>query len=408
MHKEQSHAHHYVPRWYQKRFLTPGRTKFFYLDLDPETVVRDGVAHQRKALLNWGPARCFYRDDLYTLKLGTWTTDEIERYFFGDIDRNGHKAVELFGDYKGITEGAGPAFQNLISYMDAQRFRTPAGLDFIKKQVGSGNHNATLVVMQQVFLLHATMWTEAVWEIVRARRSPTKFIVTDGPVTFFNRRAFPSELTYPDDVGLDFVGTRTLFPLALDSCLILTHLQFTRDPWTKPLTTRVNARAYQNAFKHLGDIQFGQELEEDEVLRINYVLKRRATRYIAAAEEKWLYPERRASTTQWAKLDDDWFLLPHLWKIPFTSEIIMGHQNGSVLAADEYGRHPWNPKYRDEGLREKEWETRLKAQREWAKRRVGKSVACVDERLGRDVGDKLMENYLRGEGILTAPDERQT
>jgi hypothetical protein len=45
--------------------------------------------------------------------------------------------------------------------------------------------------------------------------------------------------------------------------------------------------------KNLLDTQFGRELEEDEVLRINYILKRRATRYIAAAEEEWLYPEKR-------------------------------------------------------------------------------------------------------------------
>jgi hypothetical protein len=46
------------------------------------------------------------------------------------------------------------------------------------------------------------------------------------------------------------------------------------------------------------------------VLRTNYILKRRATRYVAAAEEEWLYPERRVSTTDWPQLDDDWFLFP--------------------------------------------------------------------------------------------------
>jgi hypothetical protein len=46
---------------------------------------------------------------------------------------------------------------------------------------------------------------------------------------------------------------------------------------------------------------------------------------MAAAEEEWLYPERHVSTTEWADLDEDWFLFPHLWKVPFHREIIVGH-----------------------------------------------------------------------------------
>jgi len=94
--------------------------------------------------------------------------------------------------------------------------------------------------------------------------------------------------------------------------------------------------------KHLGDIQYGRELEEDEVLRINYILKKRATRYVAAVDREWLYPERHVSTTEWRALDDDWFLLPHLWKVGFTTGIFAGGaKGGATFAADEYGRHPW-------------------------------------------------------------------
>jgi len=395
---QQSHAHHYVPRWYQKRFLRPGQTNFFYLDLHPERVVWDGGSHERKAQRRRGPAACFYLDDLYTLKFGSKTTDAMEKLFFGTIDSLGRQAVEHFGDYSGIGASSSDVFRNLAPYMGAQLFRTPKGLDLIKKSAESGDHNATLVVLQTVFQFHSTMWTEGIWEIARARCSPTKFIVTDEPVTFFNRRVFPSELAYPYDAGLDKVGTRTLFPLGLDSCLIVTHLQLARNPWASPTEPRENARAYQFALKYLGDIQFGRELEEDEVLRINYILKRRATRYVAAAEEEWLYPERRVSTTQWARLDDDWFLFPHLWKIHFTTGMMMGDKDGRTWAVDEYGRRPGNPKYEDRKLREKEWATHLRARQEWAKKRLGKSVANVD-RLG-DVGDKMMQDYLRKDGLL--------
>jgi hypothetical protein len=392
----QSHVHHYVPRWYQRRFLKTGQFKFYYLDLRPETVVNNGRKYQRRALLHWSPDRCFYKDDLYTLKLGNWTTDDFEKRFFGVIDTNGRQAVELFGDFNGLSKCfSKKAVRALPQYMDAQRFRTPRGLDFLRSVVNAHDPNETLLAMRHLYQFHTTMWSEGVWEIVRARRSPTKFIVSDEPVTFFNRRAFPSELAYPKDVGLEQVGTRTLFPLGLDACLVITHLQLVRNPWTNPTTSRVNARAYQQTMVEMTETQFGRELEEDEVLRINCILKRRATRYIAAAEEEWLYPERHVPTRDWAKLDDDWFLLPHLYKVKFHSEIMVGWQDGTVWAMDEYGRNPGNPNYKDPKLHEEEWIQHQRAEREWAKKRAGKSVAHVDNFSREDeVGDKIMEKHL--------------
>jgi hypothetical protein len=126
MKPQDSHVHHYVPRWYQRRFLKTGQFKFHYLDLNPATVYSNGVRHEREALLNWGPDRCFYKNDLYTLNLGRWTTDQIEKRFFGAIDSHGRNAVELFGTYNGLCDGVPEAFHALVQYMDAQRFRTPS------------------------------------------------------------------------------------------------------------------------------------------------------------------------------------------------------------------------------------------------------------------------------------------
>lgn len=398
MNTQHAHLHHYVPQWYQRRFLKNGQSKYHYLDLHPETVTNNGMKYERRALRHWGPASCFYKDDLYTFKLGKWTTDEVEKGFFGAIDSSGRKAVQLFGDYNGYSDEVHEVFQALPRYMDAQRFRTPRGLDQLKALTDAPDHSRTLLAMQRVFQFHTTMWSEGVWEIARARQSSTKFIVTDEPVTFFNRRVFPNECAYPGEVELDLIGTRTLFPLGLDSCLIITHTQLVRNPRINPTTSRVNARAYQQTFRCLLGTQFGRELEEDEVLRINFILKKRATRYIAAAEEEWLYPERRASTTDWSKLDDDWFLFPHLCKVRFTSGIMAGFRDGSSFAADEYGRHPSNPKYQDEKRRQEEWETHLWAQREWAKKRSERSVAHVDE--DDEVGDTMMQDYLSGKNGL--------
>jgi hypothetical protein len=130
---QQSHVHHYVPRWYQKKFLKTGQSKFFYLDLHPSVVYSNGVRHERKQLLRWGPDLCFYKDDLYTLNVGTLSSDQIEKRFFGAIDDRGRRAVNVFANYDGFRSMEGPdSFHYLVQYLDAQRFRTPRGLDWVR------------------------------------------------------------------------------------------------------------------------------------------------------------------------------------------------------------------------------------------------------------------------------------
>jgi hypothetical protein len=398
--RDQAHAHHYVPQWYQKRFLLPRQTKFFYLDLHPGATVHNGVDHAHKELHSWGPKKCFYEDDLYTLTFGQRTTDEMERRFFGEIDRCGRDAVLRFAALKGPAGGTGDAFNGLTRYMSAQRFRTPRGLDEIRKRASCAaeGQNATLAVMRDVFQAYETMWTEGIWEIARAEQSATKFIVTDDPVTFYCKSMFASEWTYPDDCSLKQIGTRTLFPLGLDSCLVVTHMQLALNPWATPTEYRVNPRFFDQTMVLLDNIQFGRELEEDEVLRINYILKKRATRYIAAAKEEWLYPERYASTTEWKELDHDWFLLPHLWRVPFTTSVVAGSLTGLPWSVDEYGLKRWQPGYQDKNRRSKEHVTCDRGKLEWAKRRAGKSIA----RDGSDHGHvtaRMMQEYLEAEGL---------
>jgi hypothetical protein len=399
--KRQSHAHHYVPQWYQKRFLKKGQFKFHYLDLNPEVVVNERVRYRRRDLLFWGPSRCFCKDDLYTVNLRDWTSDEVETLFFGKIDNLGRKAVDLFGSYGGYTASVYELFSALSRYMGAQRFRTPRGLDYIEGLTSRRDRNLTLVTMQRLFLYNTTMWSEGTWEIVGAHRSPTKFIVSDEPVSFYNRKIYPSECVYPRDVPLELVGTRTLFPLGLETCLITTHTQLVRNPHLKANVPRVNARSFEQTMKYLLDTQFGRELEEDEVIRINLIMKKRAVRYIAAAEEEWLYPEKRASTTNWSQLDDDWFLLPNLYKVPFSGGILAGNDKGPVWAQDEHGRHPGNPGYKDKKLHDREWEAHQRTKLEWAQKRVGRSVAHVDGFRENRASDTVMQEDL---GKMKKPD----
>jgi hypothetical protein len=390
--------------------MLPGQTEFFLLDLHPAVTVHNGVPHKHRELFRSVPTRCFFKDDLYTLTFDRGTTDEMERWFFGKIDSMGHAAVSHIADFQGVTnsvtQGAEKsgmdAFRDLPAYMGAQRFRVPRGLDDIKTRAAwqdDRHKNKVLAALASLFQSYTTMWMEGVWEIVRARQSATKFIVTDDPVTLYCKLVFKSEWTYPKDVDLRQIGSRTIFPLGLDSCLILTHLQLVRNPWSTPTENRENARSYEQTMMPIGNIQFGRELEECEVLRINHIIKTRATRYIAAAQKEWLYPEKYIPPTEWKNLDDDWFLLPNPWKVPFTTGIMAGG-DGWAWAADEYGRHPGNPRYEDKKMRERDGMMRERAKQEWAKKRVGKSLAHIDKFWHDDIQDKIMNDYLRSEGLL--------
>ncbi len=398
-----SHVHHYVPRWYQKRFRPANQTKLYYLDLHPERV-NGPVPYTKTALKFQDPAKCFYDDDLYSMRFGKYVTDMMEKNFFGAVDRRGASAALFFQAFD-IRDGVHDAHQHLLEYVAAQRFRTPRGLDWIKQQVGTPDRNRTLLVMEKLYQVYNAMWVEGIWEIVYARKSAQKFIVSDDPVTFYNRRIFPSEALYPGGEDFPKVGTRTIFPLSMDCGLIITHLQQVRNPWCNPLQDRENARLFGQTIADLTIIQHGRELEDDEVLRINYILKTRARKFIAAPTKEALYPESQLGRIDWAKLDDDWFLLPNLWKVPFTTGIMAGGRNGRRFAMDEYGRNPGHPRFEDRRRREDEHRTFERAKEEWAQRRVGRSLAHVPDGTREDtISDKMMREYLQGEGLLP-PDQ---
>ena len=386
---------HFVPQWYQRRFLTAAGDRFYYLDLKPDTVVSPGgTSYQRRALLRWGPQRCFYTDDLYTLKLGRWGSDIVERQFFGPLDARGERAVPFFIDYA-INNDTEKNLHALMNHMSAQRLRTPRGLDFLRRLTNVNDHNLVLTVMRSLFQLHGTMWMEGVWEVVRARQSPTKFIISDEPVTFYNSRVFPASpsLVYPMDADLAEVGTRTIYPLGSDACLIISHLEFLRGPNRNPRRHRTNARSFQPAMFDMRSIQTGRELEEDEVRRINYVIKQRATRRIAAAEEEWLHPEQLLSTTHWSKLDHDWFLFPNLYCVQFSGTFVVGYKGGGSWVVDEYGRTPRHPDFENKGQHDREWNSWKEAQLEWAIKRESKSRGRDHDRWG-DASEAIMMDAL--------------
>jgi hypothetical protein len=337
MTKQKTRNNHYVPKWYQRGFLDTGQSQLFHLNLDPDRkMLPDGRQVPRKALHEWGPVNCFVEHDLYTTKFGATINDDIEKRLFGALDDKGAKAVQAFvlGDPQDMHD----SFQDFFTYMAAQKLRTPKGLDWIRSCYGPLDQIDLMVEMQALRTMHCTMWAEGVREIVSAAHSDVKFIVTDHPVTVYNSQLDPTtqDCTYPMDPMVASLGTQTVFALDADTCMIFTHLEYAKAPSRQDLIRlRTNARHHGMGMTRTDALIRDRRLSRNEVITINYLLKSRAKRYIAAANKDWLQPERHFSGS-WAEIAK--VLLPKsdLWR--FGGEIYVGYQDGTSGYWDEHGR----------------------------------------------------------------------
>lgn len=248
------------------------------------------------------------------------------------------------------------SFQNFFSYLDAQKVRTPKGLDWIKSKYPQLTQLGLMTEMQALRQMHCTMWVEAVREIVSAEGSDIKFIVTDHPVTIYNP-AYPPEASacsYPDDPSIELKGSQTVFALDANHCLILTNLEYAKNPNNVDVKSpRTHARyggtptiTRTDAFIRT------RKLTSQQVSGINRVLKARARKYIAASDKAWLEPDE-LSSEPWERLGK--VLLPpsdELWH--FGGEIYVGYKDGTTHYQDQFGRtsgsHEYLAKKRRPGL----------------------------------------------------------
>lgn len=335
---------HYVPVWYQRGFLGPDQSQLHHLDTAPDQkALPDGRRVPMKALHKWGPKRCFFEFDLYTTHFGAVVNDEIEKYLFGSIDVTGAKAVRAFigGNSSAIHE----SFSDFFKYLDAQKLRTPKGLDWIKSRYPALSQLQLMREMQGLRLMHCTMWTEGVREVVSAEESDVKFIVTDHPVTVYNAALPPTspECSYPEDPLIELVGSQTVFALDANTCLILTHLEYAQEPRPSNMTTpRTHARYRGQSLVRTDAFIRKRKLTRDEVIAINHLLKSRARRYLAAAKQEWLYPEK-SFTGGWDDIAK--VLLPRddLWR--FGGDIYIGYEDGTTHHQDSFGRTSGAHKY---------------------------------------------------------------
>ena len=328
---------HYVPQWYQRGFLDDSN-RFHYLDLNPEVVrLPDGREFRKNSRSRRPTSQCFYQTDLYTTFFGAVIVDEIERRLFGAIDDAGARAVRAF-----IADG--PAgwhrhFSDFFSYLDSQKTRTPKGLDWIRTHYTNLSQLSLMREMQALGNMHCTIWSEGVREIVSAANSSVKFIVTDHPVTVYNYGIPLTEevCVYPNEPSIALKGTQTLFPLDSNNCLVLTNLEYAEDPeLTDPKEKRANPRFFRFTMARTDAFIRTRSLTDEEVEKINLILKMRARRYVAAPNESWLHPEER--------VDANWQDLRHVLLPPseelhrFSGEMYVGYNDGSTYYQDALGR----------------------------------------------------------------------
>ena len=387
---------HYVPVWYQRRFMLPGQDRYFRLDLKPEVAKDATIAYTRKALHEWSPARIFAQNDLYTTKWGQITNTEIEKFFFGKLDASAPAAVDYFASFD-PPDADEKAFNTFVPYMSVQKLRTANGLADLSSRSKSTHSNLTLLLLQEVQNLYCAIWTECVWQIADAANSPTKLIISDHPVTVYNRACPPlSEWCLGhNDPDIRMNATHTYFLLSLEKVLIFTNLSWVRNPYHNECRLRPNPTMLRGAMFSFLDIQVGRLLTEDEVLQINYITKRRAYRFIAAADKEWLFPERHVSTDHWRNLGDGWLLMPEPRHVHLGGEIYIGYKGGQKDAFGPYGHKPWQRGFEDKERDKLEFQTLERFKAEWAYKHGAKYTARSEAFGGRvtESSPEMMEHY---------------
>lgn len=327
---------HFVAQWHQKGFMDDRNDQLCYLtrrNID----LKNGEAKTVYSKKWHTSAQKFYKTDLYSIFFGSEINDDIEQKLFGPIDDNGSKAVRAF-----LTDDQSQwhhNFKNLFIYLDAQKLRTPKGLDWIKSKYPELSQLQLMMEMQSLRSIHCTLWAEGVRELVSAEDSDVKFIVSDHPVTIYNYACPPesSLCKYPDDPDVALKGSQTIFPLDKNRCLILTNLEYAKNPLSvNPLEQRTNATRVRHSMVNTIEFISTRKLSADDVIQINHVIKSRAKSCVAAGREEWLHPESQVAC-DWAEIRR--VLLPRKNELHrFGGEMYAQFDNGSFHYQDAFGR----------------------------------------------------------------------
>jgi hypothetical protein len=139
-------------------------------------------------------------------------------------------------------------------------------------------------------------------------------------------------------------GSRLIYALSPDLVLIITHNEHADDPSrVKAKRPRRNARSNDDVLISYLDIVNRRKLSEEEVAKINFVIKTRATRYVASAIEAQLFPENKVGHPRWSDIDK-------LFYTEFASsraetETIVRYKDDSILFSNAFGERELIPRW---------------------------------------------------------------
>ncbi len=138
-----------------------------------------------------------------------------------------------------------------------------------------------LMLLQQYQRIYCAMWSDCVWQIADATASPTKFIISDHPVTVYNRGCFPVSqwCTGFNDPDIRWVGMHSYFPLSIDKILIMTNLSWVRNPYQDARKEHPNQDFVHSTIFKLTDIQTCRSLSEHAVQLLQVAIERKDTRH---------------------------------------------------------------------------------------------------------------------------------
>jgi hypothetical protein len=134
-------------------------------------------------------------------------------------------------------------------------------------------------------------------------------------------------------------------------------------------------------------------LTDTEVNDINYIIKNRAYRYIAAAKEEWLYPENKISSKYWDKLGEGFLLMPDPRSCIFSCETIISGKNRNVWSYDAYGYNPIQREYNNQECREDERNSFYAFQGEFARRVGAKRRGVSLNEIERGLAEDSLEDH---------------
>lgn len=115
----------------------------------------------------------------------------------------------------------GEALEDPMLYLSTQKLRTPKRLDRLAARAGARSRDDVLARLTSLRSLYGAIWAQCAWQLADAANSETKFIVSDHPVTVYNRSCAPGNPLWckrADDPDMRLQATHTLVPLPPTAC----------------------------------------------------------------------------------------------------------------------------------------------------------------------------------------------